>query len=205
MNDESSVVEATEASPCQTCDTSAMENAPEGIACDTPLTEETPPRRDEAVAGIFADSGTNSDIDCKNSNSETQESELEQLRSELKQLKEEIAERDARTKQDSRIEREYAEFCDLFPNVPVGTLPEEIWQDVKNGTSLAAAYALAEKKHAIALERAKSSNASNRARSAGAIQNAQNDEYSPAEVRAMTSSEVRANLSKIMRSMQKWH
>ena len=130
---------------------------------------------------------------------------MEQLRSELKLLREEIAQRDARLKQDARVDREYAEFSNLFPGVSVDSLPDEIWKDVKNGTSLAAAYALAERKQAIALGRAKDTNTSNRARSAGAIQNAQNHEYSPAEVRAMSSQEVRANLPKIMRSMQKWH
>ena len=107
--------------------------------------------------------------------------------------------------QDARVEREYAEFCELFPDLSIRELPDEVWQDVKNGTSLAAAYALAEKKRAVALGRAKVSNAQNRARSVGAVRNAQNDEFSPAEVRAMTSAEVRANLPKIMRSMQKWH
>lgn len=205
MNDEGSVFETTETAPCTPCDTTATENASEGATCNNAPTQETPTRTDEDAPGIFTDTGTNSDSDCKGSDSEAQASELEQLRGELKQLQEELAARDARMTQNARIEREYEEFCELFPNTPIGSLPDEIWQDVKSGASLAAAYALAEKKQAAALKRASDSNASNRSRSAGAVHNAQNHEYSPAEVRAMTSKEVRANLPKIMRSMQKWH
>ncbi len=205
MNDESSVFEATETAPCPTCNPSATENASKGAACDPASTEEAPTRTDEAAADILTDTGTDPDPCCEGSDSKTQASELEQLRSELKQLREELTERDALLMQNARAEREYAEFCDLFPSVSVGALPDEVWQDVKNGTSLAAAFALAEKKRLVALERANNSNASNRARSAGAVHNAQSNEFSPAEVRAMSSAEVRANLSKIMRSMQKWH
>ena len=205
MNDENSVVETTEASPCQACNTPATEDAPAGVAHNGAPAKETPTRTDETSPGIFADTGADFDSDCEGSDSQTQESELEQLRSELKQLRQEIAARDARTAKNARIEREYTEFCELFPGVSVETLPSEVWQDVKGGASLAAAYALAEKKQAAANARASGSNTINRARSAGAVHNAQNYEFSPAEVRAMSSQEVRANLSKIMRSMQKWH
>ena len=205
MNDESSVFETAETAPCIPCDTDSKEDASEGASCDDAPTEETPTRTNEAAPCIPADPCTDPDPDSEGLDPEAQKSDLEQLRSELKQLREEIAERDARQKQDARIEREYAEFSALFPGVSVGDLPDEIWNDVKSGTSLAAAYALAEKKQSLALARANDSNASNRSRSAGAVHNAQNNEFSPAEVRAMTSSEVRANLPKIMRSMQKWH
>ena len=123
----------------------------------------------------------------------------------VKQLREEIALRDARLKEEAHIDREYTEFSALFPDVSVSSLPDEVWQDVAHGASLAAAYALAEKKRAVAHQRASDSNTSNRSRSAGAVQTTQNHEFSPAEVRAMSSQEVRANLPKIMRSMQKWH
>ena len=197
MNDENSVFENTETTPCQTGDTLEAETPSGTTACDHASTEQTPARTDEVAADIPADTGADSHFDREGSDSETQESELEQLRGELKQLRQELAERDARLKQNVRVEREYAEFHDLFPDVSVGTLPEEVWQDVKAGASLAAAYALAEKKRAVALEKANDSNKNNRARSAGAVHNAQNHEFSPAE--------VRANLSKIKRSMQKWH
>lgn len=205
MNDENSVFENTETIPCQTCDILETENAPTGDECSYTSKEEALPGTNEAAPDLLTDTGTDSDPDCKDSDSQTQESELEQLRSELKQLKEALALRDARMHQEERVTREYDEFCDLYPEVPLSSLPQEIWQDVKKGTSLAAAYALAEKKKTVALKKATESNISNRARSAGAVNNAESIEFSPAEVRAMTSQEVRANLSKIMRSMQKWH
>ncbi len=205
MNDESSVFETAKTASGKTCDTTATENASEGASYNDAPTQEAPTRADEAAPGIFTDTGTDPDPHCKGSDSEAQKSELEQLRGELKQLREELAARDARMMQEARIENEYAEFCKLFPNTPIGTLPDEVWQDVESGASLAAAYALAEKKRAAALARATDSNASNRSRSAGAVHNAQSYEFSPAEVRAMTSQEVRSNLPKIMRSMQKWH
>ena len=136
---------------------------------------------------------------------QTQKSELEQLRSELKHLREELALRTSLTNQENRATREYDEFCSLYPDVPVSSLSPAVWQDVEKGAPLAAAYALAEKRKAVSLRKAMESNTNNRTRSAGAVKNAETVEFSPAEVRAMTSQEVRANLSKIMRSMQKWH
>ena len=205
MNDESSVFENTETAPCSACNTLETENETPADACDDTPEKQAPPGADEAALGIPADTAANSDFDCEGSDTKAQESELEQLRSELKQLREEIALRDARAHQEERIAREYTEFCDLYPEVPLSSLPQEIWQDVKAGTSLAAAYALAEKKKTVSLGRATESNATNRARSAGSVNNAESSEFSPAEVRAMSSAEVRANLPKIMRSMQKWH
>lgn len=205
MNDEGSVFENTETSPCPSCDTVEAEIASAKDAVDCTLNEQASTGTDKATTGISSDTGTDLDSDCEDSDSETQESELEQLRSELKQLREELALRDARSHQDERISQEYAEFCNLYPEVPIASLSQEVWQAVENGTSLAAAFALAERKKAIALKKAGESNATNRARSAGAVNNAQSVEFSPAEVRAMSSAEVRANLPKIMRSMQKWH
>ena len=205
MNDESSVFENSETSPCQTGNPLETEITPHGNAYDNALQEKASTGTVETVVGIPTDPCTNSDSDCEDSDSETQESELEQLRSELKQLREELASRDARMHQEERITREYAEFCDLYPETPISSISSDVWQTVENGTSLAAAFALAERKKAISLKKAGESNATNRARSAGAVNNAQSIEFSPAEVRAMSSEEVRANLPKIMRSMQKWH
>ena len=205
MNDENSVFENAEAPSCSACDTPETETAPKRVACDDKAEKASWHGADQAIDDVFADTAANSDLDCENSDSETQESELEQLRSELKQLREELALRDARTQQEERVTRDVAEFCTLYPEVPISTLPTEIWQDVEKGNSLAAAYALAEKKKALFLKNATESNTTNRARSSGAIKNTENFEFSPAEVRAMTSEEVRANLPKIMCSMQKWH
>ena len=168
--------------------------------------EEAPLRgADEVVAGIFADPGADPCPDCEDLDPAYQKSELDELRGELMQLRQALDESHARLAQMEHIERQYTEFCTLYPNTPIDTLPEEVWQGVANGNSLAAAFALAEHRRALSQKKASDSNAFNRSRSAGAVKSAENLEFSPAEVRAMTSEEVRANLSKIMRSMQKWH
>ena len=168
--------------------------------------EEAPLRgADEAITGIFADPDADPDPNCQNSDPTDQKSELDELRGELMQLRQALDESHARLAQMEHIERQYTEFCTLYPNTPISTLSEEVWQGVANGNSLAAAFALAEHRRALSQKKASDSNAFNRSRSAGAVKSAENLEFSPAEVRAMTSEEVRANLSKIMRSMQKWH
>ena len=168
--------------------------------------EEAPLRgADEVVAGIFADPGADPCPDCEDLDPAYQKSELDELRGELMQLRQALDESHARLAQMEHIERQYTEFCTLYPNTPISTLSEEVWQGVANGNSLAAAFALAEHRRALSQKKASDSNAFNRSRSAGAVKSAENLEFSPAEVRAMTSEEVRANLSKIMRSMQKWH
>ena len=205
MNDEGSVFENPETFAHQACDPFETPDAPKGVACDSTAQEKAPTGTDEAVTGVFADTGTDLDLDSQGTDPSPQESELEQLRGELNRLRQELAVRDAQMKKDAHIEREYAAFCELYPTVSISSLPPEIWESVESGTSLASAYALAERKKAISMQKATESNASNRNRSAGAVNNAQSIEFSPAEVRAMTSQEVRANLPKIMRSMQKWH
>ncbi len=168
--------------------------------------EEAPLRgADEAIAGVFADPDADPDPNCQNSDPTDQKSELDELRGELMQLRQALDESHARLAQMEHIERQYTEFCTLYPNTPIRTLSEEVWQGVANGNSLAAAFALAEHRRALSQKKASDSNAFNRSRSAGAVKSTENLEFSPAEVRAMTSEEVRANLSKIMRSMQKWH
>ncbi|MBQ8415891.1 MAG: hypothetical protein IJX13_03175, partial [Clostridia bacterium] len=87
----------------------------------------------------------------------------------------------------------------------LSAITDAIWKDVESGNSLAAAFALAERRRVVAEEKATLLNKANRERSAGAMRNAQNDYFSPDEVRAMSSTEVRKNYQKIMRSMQNWH
>ena len=149
MNDESSVFENAEEPSLSTGDTLEGENAPKGVACSNQTEENAFCGADEDTAGILADTDADSDSDCENPDSQTQESELEQLRSELKHLRQELALRDSRANQEKRITHEYDEFCSLYPDVPVSSLSQAVWQDVERGTPLAAAYALAEKRKAV--------------------------------------------------------
>ncbi len=128
--------------------------------------------------------------------------ELERLRCELTALRREL---DARNSIWSRLGRECEEFQSLYPETPLTALDDSIWEEVRRGVPIAAAFALAERKRtrteAIALE----SNQANQMRSSGSITGIENDYFSPAEVRAMSRHEVRRNYQKIVRSMKAWH
>ena len=126
---------------------------------------------------------------------------IAQLRDELNRLRAEMI---AREQRSARIRNEYEEFCTLYPDVPLSTLSDALWQQVEQGTPLAAAYALEERRRFCNESRAAADNLRNRTRSAGAIGNASDGELSPSEVRAMTPGDVKKNFAKIMRSMHKW-
>lgn len=151
---------------------------------------------------ISADPDQNPDPDHSASAQADPEEQLRQLRDELKQLRAEMAQRDAIL---SRMSTECEEFHMLYPQTPLSSLPDNVWQDVKQGIPLAAAYALAERRRAYTEALASSTNEQNKKCSAGAISSTENEYFSPSEVRAMSQGEVRANYQKIMRSMQKWN
>ncbi len=147
-------------------------------------------------------SDQDSDLDRGASPMQERSRELERLQSELIELREEIAKRDARLEE---ISKEYEEFNTLYPNTPLSSLQDHVWNDVRRGIPIAAAYALSQRRSEHTAQKALLSNLQNESRSAGALQPTQSDYFSPAEVRAMSQSEVRANYQKIMQSMQKWH
>ena len=128
---------------------------------------------------------------------------IELLREELTSLKKELE--DTRTAY-GRLSKECEEFSELYPSVPVTAIPDSIWQSFKSGVPLAAAYALYEKKEAVAREKASSINEKNKNLSSGSLSKGKSEEYfTPSEVRAMSAAEVKANYSKILTSMSKWH
>ena len=133
---------------------------------------------------------------------ESDSERADRLEGELSTLRAEMAEREA---QNSRMLSEYEEFSELFPNVGLETLSDGVWESVKRGVPLAAAYALYDRKNEISALRARNANEKNRVSSAGAVTGGGGEEYySPEEVRAMSKDEVSANFDKIMASMKKW-
>ncbi len=129
------------------------------------------------------------------------QSGLEQLRGELTRLRAELAQREVFWE---RIGEECDEFRTLYPDVSLKALPDSVWNDVGRGIPIAAAYALAEKRRLYTETEAAKRNEENKMRSAGSLAATENEYFSPAEVRAMSSREVHENYQKIMRSMQKW-
>lgn len=127
---------------------------------------------------------------------------ISQLREELKRLEERVAAKEAAY---LRLEREYAEFQELYPGVAFASLSDKVWEDVKNGIPIAAAFALYERRRALTEEIAKKSNAENQKKAPGALSGSEENYFTPAEVRAMNRDQVRANYEKIISSMQKWN
>ena len=130
---------------------------------------------------------------------------LAELRDELTKLRDELtAERNLRADL-RRMASELREFQTLFPDVPLSELPDEVTDGMCAGIPPAAGYALFLRRQRERERQAKSVNDANRLRSSGSLTTADADYFSPAEVRAMSPSDVRKNYQKIMQSMQKWH
>ena len=105
-----------------------------------------------------------------------------------------------------RLHSECIEFASLYPGVPLSSIPDSIWESTKTGIPLAAAFALAEKKEQAAKAKAINVNSQNNERSSGALSSSKTEDFfTPAEVRAMSVAEVKANYAKIITSMSKWH
>lgn len=120
------------------------------------------------------------------------------LRGEVEALRAELA-------AERRLSGELREFCALYPEAAVETIPETVWERVRAGVPLAAAYALHERRRVCAAEAAEAARASGAARSSGAIGGGMGEMlYTPAEVRAMSGEEVRRNYALILKSMQGW-
>ena len=120
--------------------------------------------------------------------------ELEALRSRL-----ESAERTAR-----EISAGWREFTELYPDADISSLPDSFNAAIERGIPPAAAYALELRRKEVRLARIKAADKRARELSAGKLDPADDTLYSPDEVRAMTTTEVRKNIEKIRRSMKSW-
>lgn len=133
------------------------------------------------------------------------EKTIEALKQEIDQLHIQINKLEELKKSQNRILSELGDFTAIFPEIPVEKIPEEVWESVKRGASLAASYALYEKRMAAEALRIARINAKNASKSPGAAGTDTKGEYfSPDDVRRMSRSEVHANYSKIKESMKKW-
>ena len=133
------------------------------------------------------------------------EKTIESLKEEIEQLRAQISKLEELKRSQNRILSELGDFTALFPEIPVEEIPDEVWECVKKGASLAASYALYEKRMAAEALRIARINAKNASKSPGAAGTDTAGEYfSPDDVRRMSRSEVHANYSKIKESMKKW-
>ena len=137
---------------------------------------------------------------------EDEDISAEELKKTVAALQVELEAYKAAAAQQEAIAKQLNEFSELFPDIAVRSIPDQVWEDVKQGNTLAAAYSIYEKRVTEAARRIELINAKNAQKSAGAVgKNMTQEFFSADDVRKMSPSEVRANYTKIRRSMEKWN
>ena len=96
------------------------------------------------------------------------------------------------------------EFRALYPALAEGDIPDAVWDEVRGGLPLEAAYALWERREQIRQSNAEQVNRKNASGAWGRADTAAEDFLSPDEVRSMSPREVRDNYARIMESMKHW-
>ena len=140
---------------------------------------------------------TGEEIAASEPNGAEEADELSALRDALAEKEQLLA--DMTAKQE-RYAAEFAEFRKEFPDVPLGRVTDAVWDEVKKGVPLCAAYALAEHRAAKAARMSGHEAGTWHSLSGGTDEGL----FSPAEVRAMTQYEVRRNYDRILESMKRW-
>ncbi len=117
-----------------------------------------------------------------------------------------LLQRQIQQKKDAmeRMQREILEFGELYPDHALSELPDDVWESVRAGVPIAAAFALFERRRERTLQQAKESNRENRTRSPGNLGRPSSDFFTAEEVRAMSPSEVHRHYAAILRSMKSW-
>lgn len=135
-----------------------------------------------------------------------EEDMISELNAKIEALTKELEAYKTAKEHQEKIAEQINEFSELFPETAIKTVPDEVWESVKKGNSLAASYAMYEKRITEAAKRIEQINAKNAERAAGvAGKNSSSEYFSADEVRKMSPSEVRANFAKIRRSMETWN
>ena len=136
----------------------------------------------------------------------SQNDELSALKNEIDSLRAELREREERERAQSRYLAEISEFEQYFPEVDLHSIPDEIWEKVKNGASLSSSYALLLRRRDLEKKKIGDFNDKNRRMSAGSLINGDGEKYfSPSEVKKMTPAQVRFNYDDIVASMKHWN
>ena len=135
-----------------------------------------------------------------------QDDEFLRLKGELEALRAELNVRNEVEKAQSRILSELSEFQEYFPEVDLHSIPNEIWERVKSGSSLASSYALFLRRRDLEKKKIGDFNEKNRRMSAGSLLSGEGEKYfSPSEVKKMTPAQVRSNYDDIVASMKHWN
>ena len=177
-----------------------LENIHSEVEVQETLYEETTEVDENLVSTEEVQTAPNTENITPTAPADTDESDA--LRRELSELKGQI---EARRARDERTLCELEEFGRLYPEISLEQLDEGVWERVRSGLPLSAAYALYAREQELLVARAEEVNAKNAALSAGSAGlSAPRDYFSPEEVRAMSGAEVRKNYASIKRSMNYW-
>lgn len=105
------------------------------------------------------------------------------------------------------FEEDVALFHDLFPDVKADDIPQEVWDRVESGESLAAAFSLYRMQQQKEEERIAKVNRENEEKAPPKIRHDGKEftYFSPEAVKAMTQSEIKKNYDAILASMEKWN
>ena len=146
------------------------------------------------------------DVEIDESSDKEELDELSLLKSEIDSLRQELRARDEREQANSRMLNELTEFSEYFPDVDIHNIPNEVWEQVKNGTSISAAFALNLRKMELEKKKVSDFNDKNRRMSAGSLLGGEGEKYySPAEVKRMTPAQVKSHYDDIIESMRHWN
>ena len=127
------------------------------------------------------------------------EAEIARLNEEIRILNQRLTQKQER---ESLMGIQIEEFSKDFPEVDLKSIPEEVFDGMRSGNSLASSYAL----YKIRADRISEQNQKNAYRSSGRIgKSAASEYFSADEVRKMSPAEVKANYTKIIESMKKWN
>ena len=140
------------------------------------------------------------------SENEEKTDELTLLKNELESLRAELQLREEREMANSRILKEITEFEEYFPEVDIHQIPSEIWEQVRQGASLSASFALNLRRLEIERKKTNDFNEKNRRMSAGSLIQGEGEKYySPSEVKKMTPAQVKLHYDDIVESMRHWN
>ena len=106
----------------------------------------------------------------------------------------------------SFVKEDIKRLREVFPDIKQEDIPDEVWQNVKNGETLSGAYALYFVKQLKAKADIERINELNRKKAPPKIKHDGGDEtyFSPEEVRSMSEAQVRKHYNAILASMDKW-
>ena len=112
-----------------------------------------------------------------------------------------------KTNAKDKMKADIALLKELFPALTADEIPDEVWESVKEGQSLAASYALYFLQTVKEQERIEKLNAENEKKASPRVKNdkAEEDYYSFETVKNMAPGEVRKHYAAILKSMDSWN